>query len=228
MTQIDEDDPRRELLALSDSDPGAALDWISRLDPDFLRDPLTLFCRFNALRHLAANRLGAAGITSVSPAMSGVIRRYFDEEEEGYAPSALQTIRELEEVDPDYMVDRDFAQEWVDQLASVLEIFDPGWSQRTLGWTTMNRFAKGVRIHDVVKKMMPEDLVLRAAKRRFRIDDIVTSALGAGGGRDPERGRFVDFMLMYRDPQGGETVGDVVAGTLRYFENDEAEYTEGL
>ncbi len=222
-----DDDPVRELLALSDSDPAEALDWISRLSPDLLARPVILFSRFNALRHLAANRLAAAGITSVSPAMADIVRGYFGEEEEGYARSALSTIRELEAIDPDYVASRDFVQAMVEQLASVLELYAPGWSQRTLGWTTMNCFASGVRIHDVVKRSMPEDLVRSAMKRRFRIDDIVTSALGAGGGHDRERGRFVDFMLLFRDPQGEERVGDVTAGTLRYFENDEAEYTQG-
>jgi len=226
MAQEQDNDLARELFALSDTDPVEALERISGLNGDHLGRPIILFCQFNALRHLAINRFAASGIKSVSPATANAIRRNFGPEEESYARLALKTISEIEAISPNYVSRRDFLQEMVDLLSSVLELYAPGWPQQTLGWTKMNRFADGVRMHHAIKRIMPEDLVQRAMQRRFRIDDIVTSSLGAGGGYDRDRGRYVDFMLLFRDPQGEEKVEDVMAGTFRYFENDEAEYTQ--
>jgi hypothetical protein len=221
----DSDDIVRELLAASESDPSNALEWISRLGSEALSEPVILFARYNALRHLAGDRLAAAGFKSISLGAAQEIRKYFGQAEEAHARAALSTIADLEMIRPDYVKSRDFLQVQVDQLAILLDLFDPGASQRILGWTKMARFLSGIRFVGDLKSQVPPGLLQAALQRRFSVDEIVTAGLGAFTSTDPTRGRFIEVWLLDRLPVGQEVVGDVHAGTLRYFANDEAEYT---
>jgi hypothetical protein len=228
MNQGKDDGLARELLAASESDPEEALHRISGLDSEWLAKPVILFSQFNALKNLAGRRLVAAGIKSISPEIAADIESYFGPYELNLARRALIALSQMEAVSPTYLARREFIYDIVDALVPIVEIVDPGAAQRILGWTKIGYFGPGcVRFYGKLMHEIPQDLQRKILQRRLRIDDIVTVAIMFGSGAETIRGRYVDVMLLSRNPEGTETVSDVVAGTLRYFENDEAEYTKG-
>lgn len=132
----EDDDPRREMLELSDTAPREALDWIGRLDPDLASDSVVQMAKINALRRMALGAPGEKSGTSLA--------NLFSEEDKEALREALETIGRLQQSDPEYFEtqtgDDAEANHPISSVLCAAEAVWPGSAQRMLGWTRLKYF----------------------------------------------------------------------------------------
>lgn len=225
--QSPDDDPVDELLRLSDSDPVEALDWISRLTGSNLpHEPVILFARFNALRHLATDRLVNAGLTSPGSGTSEEVVRLFDADEVSFAEHALRTVAELEAIQPSYFSSRDFLEEKVDIVASALERVKPGASQGLMGWSKVAYFGfDRIRFLPGTTETVPNHVLAGLLKTRFRVPEPVRQAIVLTVVPDGPNDHQATIFLLHRGMEDDEKVSDVLAGELNVHTSREARFT---
>jgi len=174
----DDIDVEMFLLKASDRCPLEALDLISQLPDDGLPvESIVLYAKFNAMRHLATDRL-YTNCQQVDLMKLHEVESLFGPDEIQWACQALGAIAELEGNDPEFLVEHDFVEGLIDQVGMPLDRVRPGQVQELLGWTKLGFFGhERILVAAPLLDDMPDALVRTALMTRIEVPDRVTAAI---------------------------------------------------